>query len=422
MSSRRSAANPPARASRRRGAAGIRPETLLIAAVTGLVCFGVVMVYSTSSASALLVGGDPMEQVTRQVIYAVAGVGAYIVFSRMSPAGMRRLAPVLLAVTFALLVAVLLPGIGSVVNGSRRWISLGGLGNVQPSEIAKLALILCVANMVAMRPAGLREPRGLVPYFGLLFGMGALIVIEPDMDTTMILGATLLVMLVVAGARLRHLATVVMGLALLATVVMMAAPYRRARLLAFLDPWGSAGDVGYQGAQAQIAIGVGGIHGVGLGDGVQKAFYLPEASTDMILATVGEELGLIGVFAVIAAFAIVAIAGFRIALEARDLFSQVAAAGITGMIVMQAVINMGAVLGILPMAGLTLPFVSFGGSSLIVLLAATGILVNIGRRTHAQARSPRIDHVDEGGDRGERDRRARDARAGGGRRAAGARG
>lgn len=395
---------------------------MLIAAVTGLVCFGLVMVYSTSSASALLIGGDPKEQVTRQVIYAIAGVGAYMVFTRMSPAGMRRLAPMLLLASIGLLLLVLVPGIGTVVNGSRRWISLGGLGNIQPSEIAKLALVLFVAHMIAMRPAGLRELRGLVPYFGVLAVLGALIVVEPDMDTTMILGVTLMAMLAIAGARLRHLAGVIGGLTVIAGLVMIAEPYRRQRLLAFLDPWGTAGDVGYQGAQAQIAIGVGGVHGVGLGDGVQKAFYLPEASTDMILATVGEELGLIGVFAVLAGFVVVAIAGFRIALGARDLFQQMVAAGITSMIVLQAAVNMGAVLGILPMAGLTLPFVSFGGSSLIVLLAATGILVNIGRRSHAHAGSDRVVPAGERRDRGERDRWARDAGAGRGRRAAGARG
>lgn len=421
-----STARPPASArpgaTARGRVAGIRPETLLIAAVTGLVCFGLVMVYSTSSASALLIGGDPTGQVTRQILYAVAGVGAYLVFSRMSPAGMRRLAAPLLGVTVLLLLMVLMPGVGTVVNGSRRWISLGGLGNIQPSEIAKLALILWVAHMVATRPAGLREARGLVPYFAVFGLLAALIIVEPDMDTTMILGATLLVMLAVAGARMRHLAVVVAGLGMLATMVMIAAPYRRQRLFAFMDPWGTAGDVGYQGAQAQIAVGVGGLHGVGLGDGVQKAFYLPEASTDMILATVGEELGLIGVFAVLVAFLVVAVAGFRIALGARDLFQQMVAAGITTMVVMQAVVNMGAVLGILPMAGLTLPFVSFGGSSLIVLLAATGILVNIGRRSHAHAQSARVVPVGDGRDRGERDGRARDAGPGGRRRTAGSRG
>lgn len=406
---------------RRTGAAGVRPERVLVAAVTALVCFGLVMVYSTSSATALLTAGDPTGQVSRQVLYALVGVGAYAVFSRMSPAGLRRLGPVSLIVAAALLLAVLVPGIGTSVNGSRRWISLGGLGNIQPSEIAKLALILWVAHMVATAPGRLREPRGLVPYFAVTGLLGLLIIVEPDMDTTMILGTVLLAMLVVAGARGRHLAAVVGGAIFLAGIMLMAAPYRRERMFAFLDP-ASASDVGYQGVQAQIAVGVGGLHGVGLGDGVQKAFYLPEASTDMILATVGEELGLLGIFAVLAGFVLVAWAGFRIALEARDLHQQVLAAGITVMVVMQAAINMGAVLGILPMAGLTLPFVSFGGSSLIVLLGCTGILVNIGRRTYAHAGAARPVQVDDRRHRGGRDGRARDAGSGRGRRVEGARG
>lgn len=406
---------------RRAGAAGVRPERVLVVAVMALVCFGLVMVYSTSSATALLTEGDPTGQVTRQVLYAFVGVGAYVVFSRMGPQGLKRLGPVSLVLATVLLAAVLVPGIGTTVNGSRRWISLGGLVNIQPSEIAKLALILWVAHMVATAPGRLREARGLVPYFAVTGLLALLIFLEPDMDTTMILGTVLLAMLVVAGARGRHLAAIVGGAIFLAGIMLMAAPYRRERMFAFLDP-ASASDVGYQGVQAQIAVGVGGLHGVGLGDGVQKAFYLPEASTDMILATVGEELGLLGIFAVLAGFVLVAWAGFRIALEARDLHQQVLAAGITVMVVMQAAINMGAVLGILPMAGLTLPFVSFGGSSLIVLLGCTGILVNIGRRSNAHAGAVRPVQVDDRRNRGGGDGRARDAGAGRGRRAEGARG
>jgi cell division protein FtsW len=395
-----------------------RPETLLLAAVTGLVCFGIVMVYSTSSATALLTENDPTGAVTRQVLYALAGACGYLVFSRMSPGGLRRLGPVLLAISAVLLVAVLIPGIGTSVNGSRRWISLGGLGNLQPSEIAKLALILWVAQVIAARPHTVRDIRGLTPYFAVFGAIGLLLLLEPDLDGVVVLAGLLAAMLVVAGARLRHLAAAAAVAAVPALLLVMSTPYRRERVLAFLDPSGSAGETGYQALQAQIAVGVGGVSGVGLGDGVQKAFYLPEASTDMILATVGEELGLIGVLALLAGFTLFAVSGFRIALGAADLHQQVVAAGITSMVVVQAVINMGAVLGIIPMAGLTLPFVSYGGSSLIVLLCCTGILVNIGRRSTAVAASGRVVPVGEGRDRGRRDGRARDAGAGGGRRAA----
>lgn len=398
----------------------IRPERALLFAVAALVFFGLVMVYSTSSATALLTEGNPLDMVTRQALYAIAGVAAYMVFVRMSPAGLRRLAPVAMLGTGALLLLVLIPGIGTSVNGSRRWISLG-MFNIQPSELAKLALVLWVAQMAATYPARLREGRGLVPYFGLTGLFCLLIVVEPDMDTTLVIGATVMAMLAVAGAQLRHLALVVAGAGVAGAIGILMEPYRLQRLMAFMDPNSAADAAAYQGLQAQIAIGVGGVTGVGLGDGVQKASYLPEAHTDMILATVGEELGLIGVCGVLIGFGIFAWAGFRIAVGARDLHQQLMAAGITTMVVVQAVINMGAVLGVLPMAGLTLPFVSFGGSSLIILLAGTGILVSIGHRTQSTAISLDRRRATEGGDRRQRDGGARDARTGGGRRTAGAR-
>ena len=313
---------------------------------------------------------------------------------------------------------VLIPSVGMTVNGSRRWISLGGLGQLQPSELAKLALALWIAQAVVRSSVPLTTWKGLAPFLLVTGGFGLLILIEPDMGTAVSFCAVAFAMLIVAGARLRHLGGLVATGLVLATFAILLEPYRRERLFTFLDPWSDPNGAGFQSVQAQVAIGAGGLHGVGLGGGVQKAFYLPEAHTDMILATVGEELGLIGVMAVLAAFALFAIAGYRIALGARDLHQQVLAAGLTTLVVMQAAINIGAVVGVLPVTGVPLPFVSFGGSSLIILLASTGILVNIGRRSHAH--SSRLVAVTprEGDDRGRRDGRARDAGAGGGRRAA----
>jgi cell division protein FtsW len=240
------------------------------------------------------------------------------------------------------------------------------------------------------------------------------------MGTAVVLCAMAVAMLIVAGARLRHLGGIVAVGALVAMIAILAEPYRRERLLAFLDPWSDPDGAGFQSVQAQVALGSGGVSGVGLGDGVQKAFYLPEAHTDMILATVGEELGLIGVLAVLIAFALFGIAGYRIALRSQDLHQQALAAGLTTLVLAQAAINIGAVVGVMPVTGVPLPFVSFGGSSLIVLLACTGLLVNIGRRSHSAA--GRLAAVPAGADRRRRDGRARDAGAGGGRRAARARG
>ena len=419
MASSRPAARPAGRAHPRRGAAAA-PERLLTAVVLALVSFGLVMVYSTSSATALLSEGDPLGPVTRQAAYAVVGLGAYAVIVRMSPEGLCRLGPPALVVSAVLLLAVLVPSIGMTVNGSQRWISLGGLGQIQPSELAKLALALWVAQAVARHPARLRTPGGLAPFLLVTAGLGALILLEPDMETAVALAVLALTMLIVAGARMRHIGAVLGAGVVLVAVAVAVAPYRRQRLLAFLDPWSDPDGAGFQSVQAQVALGSGGLHGVGLGDGVQKAFYLPEAHTDMILATVGEELGLIGVLAVLVAFGLFAVAGYRIALRARDLHQQVLAAGLTTLVVSQAVINAGAVLGVLPVAGVTLPFVSYGGSSLITFLACAGILVNIGRRSQTNARPVAVGGAGAGGDRGRRDGRARGAGAGGRRRAAGA--
>jgi cell division protein FtsW len=399
---------------------GVAPDRLLAAVVTGLVCFGLVMVYSSSSARALLSEGNPLESVTRQAGYALVGLLAYAVLSRMSLEGMRRLGPPALAVSAFLLLVVLVPGIGTEVKGSRRWISLGALGNIQPSELAKLALALWLAQALARNPRRLRTPSGLVPFLAVTAALGGLILIEPDMGTAVVLCAITLAMLIVAGARMRHIGGLLAAGALVAMAAILAEPYRRERLLAFLDPWSDPDGAGFQSVQAQVALGSGGVRGVGLGDGVQKAFYLPEPHTDMILATVGEELGLIGVVAVLAAFAVFAVAGYRVALRARDLHQQVLAAGITTLVVAQAVINIGAVVGVLPVTGVPLPFVSFGGSNLIILLACTGILVNIGRRPQRDARLLRAAAAGAGGDRGGRDGRSRHAGPGGRRRVAGA--
>jgi cell division protein FtsW len=248
-----------------------------------------------------------------------------------------------------------------------------------------------------------------------------LVLVEPDLGTATTLTLMAFAMLVVAGAKPGKLAAIAGTGVALAMLAIAVEPYRRDRLLIFLDPWSDPHGAGFQIVQAEIALGSGGLGGVGIGDGLQKVFYLPEAHTDMIVATVGEELGLLGVIGLLAAFGVIAWCGYTIALNARDLYQQVLAAGLTTLIVMQAAVNFGAVLGLLPVTGVPLPFVSFGGSSLIVLLASAGILVNIGRRRATGSRSGGLRVVDgEGGDRSGRDGRARDAGARAGRGAAGA--
>jgi cell division protein FtsW len=387
----------------------MRPERLLAGAVLALVCFGLVMVFSASSATALLGDSSPLGLVTRQLIYALIGLGLYLFLSRVRPEALRDVAGPAVAISLFLLVAVLV--IGAEANGARRWVEIGPL-QAQPSELAKLAVTLWVAALAARRAGRLEDARELRPFVLLTALTLLLILVEPDLGTAVVLLLAVLVMLVVAGARPRHVAAVAGGACALGALAIALEPYRRARLLAFLDPWHDSTGAGFQIVQAKLALGSGGVHGVGLGDGLQKVFYLPEAHTDMIVATVGEELGLLGVLGIIVAFALVAAAGYRIAAGARDLHQQVLAAGLTTLIVAQAVVNLGAVLGVLPVTGVPLPFVSFGGSSLLVSLASAGILVNIGRRSApARAGLRAIPGGAEGGHRRGRDRGARHARA-----------
>ena len=369
----------------------------LVAFVTlGLVAFGLVMVYSATSASAALGNGDPMSYLKRQAVYALIGVTLMAVASRIDYHRLRYVAPALLLIAFVLCTAVLV--LGPAINGARRWF-LVGPASFQPSELAKLALCLFAAVYLARR----RAPRTLGELFkplGLLTVVFCgLIVVEPDLGTTITLCGMMLAILLVAGVPVRLLALASFLALALGLVAIYIEPYRRARVFSFLDPWSDAQGAGFQIVQATIGIGSGGVTGAGLGEGVGKISYLPEAHTDMIFAVVGEELGLIGVALVIGAFAFLALVGFRIAMRCPDPFGKLLAAGITALVCGQAAINLAAALGIAPLTGIPLPFVSYGGSSLVVLLAAIGILLNIAVNGRVVGASVR--------DRSGRDRRAR---------------
>ena len=393
-----------------RASAGHLEQRVLVLVTLGLVAFGLVMVYSATSASAALGDGDPMTYLKRQAVYALLGVVLMAAASRVDYRRLRYLAPPLLLVALALCVAVLV--VAPEINGARRWFILGP-ASFQPSELAKLSLCLFAAGYLARR----QPPRTLgqlMRPLGILTGVFCgLILLEPDLGTTITLCGTMLAILLVAGVPIRLVATASILAGSLAAAAIWIEPYRRARLLSFLDPWQDAQGDGFQIVQAMIGIGSGGITGSGLGEGVQKVLYLPEAHTDMIFAVVGEELGLVGSLSVIAAFAAFAVAGFRVALGCPDRFGKLLAAGITALVCGQATINLAAVLGIAPLTGIPLPFVSYGGSSLVVLLAGVGVLLNIaGDGQIARARVP---------DRGRRDRGARAPGARGRRGAAGAR-
>jgi cell division protein FtsW len=380
---------------------------LLILVTMALVAFGLVMVYSATSASAALANGDPAYYLKRQAIYALLGLVLMVVVSRMDYRVLRRLAPPLIVTSFVLLLGVLL--VGQAVNGARRWLTFGPIV-VQPSELAKLALAIWAASYLTRKrpPLTLRE---LWRPIGMLAGLFCVLVLaEPDLGTAIVIMLMLAGMLLVAGTPPRTLGA---GLGITAFVGVLAIwfePYRRARLFSFVNPWHDAQGAGYQTVQAIIGLGSGGIFGRGLGQSIEKANFLPEAHTDMIFAIIGEELGLVGATAVIAAYAAFAYFGFRISLRCKDPFGKRLAAGLTVLVCGQAAINLAAVMGLAPLTGIPLPFVSYGGSSLVVALVSVGILLNIAG--DAGARSASVP------DRGRGDGRPRAARARSGGRAA----
>jgi cell division protein FtsW len=383
---------------------------LLVLVTLALVAFGLVMVYSATSAPAALARTDPMSYLKKQGVYALIGVALMMAASRFDYRRLRLLAPALVLIALAGCLGVLV--LGSRINGARRWIEVGP-ATFQPSELAKLAVAVWAAAYLCKRPAP-RTLRDLWRPIGILLGVFCLLILaEPDLGTAISLVLVLLAVLLISGTPMPTLAA---GTGLLAAVGLVAIwfePYRRARMFSFLDPWQDPQGAGFQTVQAMIGLGSGGPFGVGLGNGVQKINYLPEAHTDMIVAVIGEELGLLGVTAVIAAYAAFAYAGLRVALTCTDAFGKRLAAGLVGLVCGQAVINLAAVLGLAPLTGIPLPFISYGGSSLVIALLSVGILLNIAGRHGAQAKAAVPD-------RGRRDGRTRGAvaRSRGGARAA----
>ena len=339
------------------------------------------MVYSASSAEALLDGsGDSARYLKRYVIYGAVGLIVMRASSSMSLRAVKRGTPVFLLIAFALTLAVMVPGVGVNVNGATRWLGAGPV-QFQPSELLKVSLVLYAAALLAARPRRVRTLGGLAMPLTLVVGAGcALLMAQPDMGTALVICAAIGALLMAGGARIRHLVLLAGGLALVALIVALIEPYRRARLTAFIDPWADAGDTGFQAVQAMIAIGSGGLFGVGLGESVQKVFYLPEAHTDMILAIIGEELGLLGIGCVVALYVLLGYAGLRAAKVAGDRYTKLLGAGVTALILSQATLNLFAVMGLAPITGVPLPFISYGNSNMIVLLAAMGLLLNIAAR------------------------------------------
>jgi cell division protein FtsW len=306
------------------------------------------------------------------------------------------------------------------VNGATRWLGAGPL-QFQPSELLKVSLVLYAAQSLAARPRASETFRGLFNPLLIVVGVACLLLLkQPDMGTALVICFSIGTLLLAAGTPTRLLGTIFGTLVGLAIIVALAEPYRRERLTSFLDPFKDAGDTGFQAVQALTALGSGGLFGVGLGESVQKIFYLPEAHTDMILAIIGEELGLVGILGVIGLYALIGYAGLRAAKLAGDLYSKLLAAGITSLILCQATLNFFAVLGMAPLTGVPLPFLSYGSTNLVVLMGAMGLLLNVaatGGRARRARGKPRLEAIEGGRDAQDRDRRGRH----GGARRAGAR-
>lgn len=362
---------------------------MLLTATLCLLALGAVMVFSASSTTRVLQDGglsDSAFYLKRTLMFGAVGLLIMHLVARHGLKAVRELTPVILGISFFLLLAVL--AVGTEVNGASRWIG-GGFLQIQPSEIAKVALILYGADLLANKPKRARSIEGFMPFLVVAGLSCVLIMAEPDMGTTMVITFAVAATLVAAGARPVDLGKIALVIGALALLMAVVEPYRMARLTAFLHPTADASGAGFQAAQAKIALGSGGLFGVGIGNGVQKAFYLPEAHTDMITAVIGEELGLVGIAGVVGLFGMFGYAGFKTAQKARDNYSKILVAGLTSLILVQASINLFAVMGLAPLTGVPLPFVSYGNSSLMACLFSVGLILNVagGGRAAASRKS-----------------------------------
>jgi cell division protein FtsW len=407
----------------------VRPVeyNLLLTVTLCLLAFGATMVYSASSARDVLSGGgNGSAMLTRYVLYGAAGLVLLHTLARRRLDWVRQVAPVMLLISFGLMLAVMVPGVGVEVNGARRWLGAGPL-QFQPSELMKLSLLLFAVQVIATDPERLKTFKGLLNPLLWVSALACGVVAVHDLGTALVMAATLAVLLVVGGVPMRLIGFLAAGAGALVLLLVLAEPYRVARMTAFLHPWDDPTGAGFQAVQGQIALGSGGLFGVGIGQSVQKVFYLPEAHTDFILAVIGEELGIMGVTGVLALYGALAWGGLRAARGARDRYAKLLATGLTALILSQALLNVCAVLGMVPLTGVPLPFISYGSSNLLVMLASVGLLLNVAQRRGVGLRAVKPRNTPGTGrtdgavdsDRGRRDGGARRAGAGGRGRAAG---
>jgi cell division protein FtsW len=352
---------------------------ILFTAVT-LMAFGIVMVFS---ASVYILGegarGDAFYHLRRQAFWAALGLAGMFFFSNLDYWKLKRYTNLSLLISFFLLLAVFIPGVGIEINGARRWIGVGGFTG-QPSDFAKVALLLFAAAYLSRKDIRIKKfIEGPFPVLAILGVFFIMILMQPDLGTAVAMAGSVMVVIFVAGMPLHQIGILGVGALPLIGYLMISEPYRVRRLMSFRDPWADPLNTGYQIIQSLYALGPGGIFGLGLGRGRQKYFYLPEPHSDFIFAVIGEELGFIGASAVLLLFFLLLWRGFKVALSAPDSFGSLLATGITAMIGLQALMNIGVVTGSIPVTGINLPLISAGGSSLLFTLCSIGVLLNISK-------------------------------------------
>jgi len=352
-------------------------DPVLGLATVALVLIGIVMVFSSSAVYAMEEHNDSYFFLKRHLLWVAIGTVVLIIFRKLDYHKLQDLTYPAMIVTFLFLLAVMIPSLSREVGGARRWLSVGDF-SFQPSEMAKFALVLFIAKSLDKRVDKLKNfAYGYLPNLIVMGFFFMLILSQPDFGTAIIIAAVIFLMMFIAGVRIKFLVYSALGIIPFLVSAVLSAEYRTRRILSFLDPWQDPSDSGFQAVQSFIAFGRGGIFGLGLGDSNQKLFYLPEAHTDFIFSVIGEELGLVGTVGIVTLFALLVARGFVTASRAKDLFGTHLAIGLTLIIGIQALTNMGVTVGILPTKGLTLPFISLGGSSLIVSMACMGVLLNI---------------------------------------------
>ncbi len=351
----------------------------LLIAVIIISIFGTIMIYSSSYVWAEYKFNDPFKYLKSQSFFLIVGYIVMFIISRFPYQNYKKFSNIIFGICLILLILVLIPGIGTVRNGSRSWFGIGGFG-IQPSEFTKLGLIIFTSKYLEKNAREIKDiKKGVLPILGIVMLIFALIMLEPDFGTGVVIVMTIIVLLFVSGVKMNFFVKIGIASLIGIVILILIAPYRLERIISFINPWSDPLGDGFQIIQSLYAIGPGGLLGLGFGNSIQKHFYLPEPQTDFIFSIISEEFGFMGILIVSILFITIIVRGFKIAIKTEDTFGKYLAFGITFGLAFQTMLNLMVVVGLIPVTGVTLPFLSYGGSSLIISLISMGILLNISR-------------------------------------------